>query len=94
MVGVVASPVVENLPTQIPASSVVPKVNAGWVNQSPLVVPLLLVASLSSNFIAKIPDLHFDNFGVLRKIFGIYEYPTIVSWNGHSFINTVIENSY
>lgn len=39
-------------------------------------------------------DIYYDKYDVYRKIFGIDEYPTTVSWNGHSFDNTVIENSY
>src|SRR5574344_563749 len=33
-------PLVSNLPTHKPGSSVVPKVNAGWVNHVPLVDPV------------------------------------------------------
>ena len=37
-----------NLPTQIPFNSVEPKVNAGWVNHSPLLEPVDLAVAESS----------------------------------------------
>lgn len=39
-------------------------------------------------------EIYYDKYDVYRKIFEIYEYPTTVSWNGYSFDNSVIENSY
>ena len=51
-VGVVVSPVNSNFPTHIPDSSSSPKVNAGWVNQLPLVEPFFLGVVFDTKFIS------------------------------------------